>query len=408
MEILCERENLNRESELILLDNNATTAVDPYVIDYICCTMKKLAGNPSSIHEAGKQASKYINYARQSILKNLGGSDTGFIIFTSGATESNNLIILGLSEAFSNDPDSCFVTTPIEHPSVYKSFEKIKQKKLHKVKYLKVEKKTGRIDIDNLITIINNEKVVFVSVNYANHEIGTIQDIGKIAKICHEKGAFLHIDATQAVGKIPIDIKRLEIDYLSLSAHKFFGPKGIGALYISYNAPKPEPIMFGGDQEFFFRPGTHNVFGILGMAMALNLLVPNLPTIIKEEQNLKDYLLYKIEKLRQENLIPQYSINGDITFSLPGTISISFLNTDASDLVLFMSSNGICISKGSACKTQSKKASNVLKAIKLTPDEAEGTIRIGLSPKNTLQHIDKFITILERYYNLKSDSFKNK
>src|SRR3972149_2593588 len=281
----------------INLDNNATTFIDKRVILKIKESMENVHGNPSSAHDLGKEASMRIEKSRELIMKELGiTEDYGTLIFTSGATESNNIVILGLAETYEASK-KCFISTLIEHPCVLNAYRALQNKKFHNIRYIKVDE-YGLINKKSLETILKQHKVLLAS----------------------------HIDATQAIGKIPVNLKNLEVDYASFSGHKFYGPKGIGGLFIKNTVIKPKQIIYGGNQEFFLRPGTQNVHAIEGMALALQLANKEMNDFIKCELQLKDFLISNLKKLNDK--IPKFKINGHPHLVLPGTISITFIENN--------------------------------------------------------------------------------
>ena len=283
----------------INLDNNATTFIDKRVILKIKESMENVHGNPSSAHDLGKEASMRIEKSRELIMKELGiTEDYGTLIFTSGATESNNIVILGLAETYEASK-KCFISTLIEHPCVLNAYRALQNKKFHNIRYIKVDE-YGLINKKSLETILKQHKVLLASIIYANHEIGTIQEIKELARLCHKYNTLIHIDATQAIGKIPVNLKNLEVDYASFSGHKFYGPKGIGGLFIKNTVIKPKQIIYGGNQEFFLRPGTQNVHAIEGMALALQLANKEMNDFIKCELQLKDFLISNLKKLNDK------------------------------------------------------------------------------------------------------------
>jgi cysteine desulfurase len=362
--------------KVIYLDNHATTPCDPHVVDCMAPYFTSLYGNPSSGHYFGQESDDAIKVAIKQVNTLIKG-DYGDLIITSGATESNNLAILGVTKSFKpgSGKSRKIVTTLIEHKSVLAPIASLAEEGW-KVEFIPVGP-TGRIDIGEAKKIIG-EDTFLVSLQLANSEIGSIQPLAEIAAIAISSGTFTHCDASQAIGKIDIDVEALGIDFLSISAHKFYGPKGIGALWIKQGLKHSlRPIMFGGGSPGSLRPGTLPVPLIIGLGSACELI--NIEEAIKIGQlrNLFENLLLK--------RIPGIIINGNRDHRLPNNSNLTFPDVDAE--MLLANLPGLIASTGSACESGSIEPSRVLIAIGLTGDAAYSTIRIGIGRFNTESEI---------------------
>lgn len=344
----------------IYLDNAATTPIEEQVLKVMNETSKKYFANPSSQHTLGKESRKKLEEARETIAKFVNASPKE-IYFTSGGTESNNLAIKGVALAYPERKN--IITTEIEHPCILNSCREL-EKQGYKVDYLKPNKE-GLIDLKELEKKITN-KTLLVSVMFVNNEIGVIQDISRISKICREKKVFFHTDAVQAFGKLDIDVKKLGIDLLSASGHKINAPKGIGFLYVNEDV-KINSIINGGGQERGIRSGTENIVGAIAMAEA---------TKIKRE---KDSIKKSRDKIINElKKIKGTQINGSLTSRIYNNISVSFYGIEGESLMLLLDHEGIYVSTGSACNSTKLEESHVLKAIGVDEMYINGTIRISL------------------------------
>ncbi len=362
----------------IYLDNGASTFVSNEVINEMMPYFTNIYGNPSSLHSFGREANEALDLARDRIAKAI-GAKSNEIYFTSGATESNNWALLGLVEQYQNSDKKHIITSQIEHPSILETCKYL-EKKGYKITYLPVDS-DGLVSIAELLHNLNNDTLL-VSIMAANNEIGTIQNLKAIAKTVKEKGVIFHTDATQAIGAININVKEMGIDMLTLSGHKINGPKGIGALYIS-NDISIAPIMHGGSQERNLRGGTVNVAGAVGLGKACEIVCRD---IIINSQKLRRMRDYFVDKVMQT--IPYVKLNGNKFQRLPNSISLSFGMIEAEALMMMLDLEGIAVSVGSACSTGSIVPSHVLKAIKLSPELAAGTIRITISKNITKEDID--------------------
>jgi cysteine desulfurase len=372
-------------ADLIYLDNHATTPCDPLVVEAMLPYFSVVFANPSStLHEAGREAAASVADAREKVA-HLIGAQAGEIAFTSGATESNNIAIVGLANGAGKDRRR-IVTTAIEHKAVLASVEQLKSQGFDVI-VLPVAK-DGTVDVHAADESID-EDTLLVSLQAANNEIGTIQPVAEVGRIAHERGAFLHCDAAQAAGRIPVDVEAWNADLLSISAHKLYGPKGVGALYIRgglYALPL-SPVLVGGGQESGLRAGTLNVPGIVGLGEACSLCHEQLPGESMRVAALRD----RLEKAILE-AVPMVRRNGNLGHRLPGNSSLTFPAIDAEALVV--NSPDLAISTGSACTSGTLEPSYVLLAIGLGRDEASSTVRVGVGRFNTEEEIDKAVRLI--------------
>ncbi|MDH3277838.1 MAG: cysteine desulfurase [Nitrosopumilus sp.] len=366
---------------MIYLDNAASTKIHETVLKEMLPYLKEQYGNPSSIHRYGRNARKAVKKARKQIA-NLINADPSEILFTSGGTESNNMVLFGVKK----NPESRIITSSIEHDAILEPC-KILTKEGFDIIYLPVNN-YGLVDpliLKNNLT----ENTSLVSIMFGNNEVGTIQPIADLAKICKEKNILFHTDAVQAVGKIPIDVKKLGIDMLSISSHKINGPKGIGALYVR-NGISINPLILGGGQEKGLRSGTENVANIVGFGQACELARVNLLDNSAKMKGLRDYLSNKII---QE--IPEVTINGHPVNRLPNNVHLTFLGVNGEDLLIKLDENGIAASTGSACSVQIQKASHVLKSMGFSHEQITGSLRLTIGISNNLEEMDKVVEILK-------------
>ena len=379
--------------DLIYLDHHATTPCDPRVVEAMLPFFTQQFGNASSVHAAGRVAAAAVEVARGQVAA-LIGARSSEIFFTSGATESDNLAILGLAHAF-GDQRQRIVTTPIEHKAVLEPCRELEKQDFDLV-VLPVDH-VGTVDLSAAAAAIDGNTLL-VSIQAANHEIGTIQPVREVAALAHENGAFVHCDAAQAVGKIPLDVNLWDIDLLSLSAHKIYGPKGIGALYLRGGRRLGlAPLTFGGGQEHCLRPGTLNVPAIVGLGKACRLCAEEMRTEDARLSQLRDdfeaQLLTKIPNLRR---------NGDLQNRLPHNSSLTFPGIEADALLANLA--GLALSTGSACTAGAIEPSQVLSAIGLPRDEAYSTVRVGLGRGTTKEEVEvaagKIIIAFERLQDL--------
>ncbi|MBE1426023.1 cysteine desulfurase [Desulfomicrobium macestii] len=369
------------ENRTVYFDNNATTPLHPGVKEALIEGLE-IFGNPSSMHAFGREARERIEDAREKVASFI-GADADEILFVGSGSEANNTVLSLLhcdstrcSCALSGR--SGLVTTVIEHPCVLNTARDLGRKS-HEVTYLSVDKH-GRIDLEELRRAVT-DKVGMVSIMMANNEIGTIQDIKAAARIAHEGGALFHTDAVQSVGKIPVDVRDLDVDFLTISAHKLYGPKGIGALYVKKGAPYC-PLILGGHQEGGRRAGTENSLGIIGMGKAMELRA-----IEMEEEEKRLLELKNILKAGIAEAIPDALFMGHPEHCLPGTLSVSFAGAEGEAILLYLDLVGIAVSTGSACASGSLDPSHVIMATGVPVENAHGSVRISLGRENTLEDV---------------------
>lgn len=366
----------------LYLDNNATTQPDPEVVVAMLPYLTELYGNPSSMHTFGGQVGKAIQEARESLATLLGAEPTE-IIFTSCGTEGNNTAIRA---ALAAQPDrNHIITTQVEHPCVLNVCKQL-EKQGYKVTYLSVDRK-GQLDLMELEAALTGNTAL-VTTMYANNETGTIFPIEDIGALAKSYGATFHVDAVQAVGKIPLNLKASSIDLLTLSGHKLHAPKGVGALYVKRGF-RFRPFLLGGHQERGRRAGTENVAGIVGLGKAAELELREMAEATKREAKLRD----RLEKTLLAT-IPNCEVNGDIKHRLPNTTNIGFKYIEGEAILLSLDQYGICASSGSACTSGSLEPSHVLQAMGLPYTILHGSIRFSLSRYTTDQEIDKVLEVM--------------
>lgn len=366
--------------KIIYMDNAATTSLSPKVLEAILPFLKEDFGNPSTVYGIGKKARKKVEEARAAVAKAIGAMPKE-IFFTSGGTESDNWAIKGAAFAELKKGKNHIITSKIEHHAVLHTVQYL-AKYGFDITYLDVNK-NGLVNPEDVKNAIS-DKTALVTIMYANNEIGVIEPIETIGKICRDKGILFHTDAVQAIGHINIDVKKQNIDMLSLSAHKFHGPKGIGALYIKKGV-KIETFMEGGAQESGKRAGTENVPGIVGLGKAIEIACTDI-----NRKNMS--LIQKRDKLITELLkIERSRLNGDAEKRLPGNVNISFEGIEGESLLLLLDMAGICASSGSACTSGSLDPSHVLLAIGLPHEIAHGSLRLSIDESTTDEEIDYVI-----------------
>ncbi len=382
---------------MIYLDNAASTPINEHVLEEMLPYLQDQFGNPSSIHRYGRLAHKAIEKARKRVA-NLINADPSEIFFTSGGTESNNTALYGIMKKF---PKSQLVTTLIEHDAILEPCKKLKSQG-YDVVYLPVDG-YGLVSLKSLEDSIS-DKTKLVSIMFGNNEIGTMEPIGELAKICNSKKILFHTDAVQAVGKVPIDVKELGIDLLSISSHKINGPKGVGALYVKRGVSL-DPLIFGGGQENGLRSGTENVANIVGFGKACDIAKNNLSENIMLMKKLRDSL---VEQVNQE--IPSVTLNGHPEKRLPNNAHFTFLGINGEDLIIKLDENNIAASTGSACSVRTQKASHVLQALGFLHEQITGSLRLTVGITNTQEDIDQTVKVLKNVVSeLRSVSpFKNK
>ncbi len=361
----------------VYLDHSATTATDPKVLEKMLPYFSEVFGNASSQHTHGIDSAKAVENARMQVAKALSASPNE-IYFTSGGTESDNMAIRGVVEAYKQKGNHV-ITSAIEHHAVLETC-KMLEKQGVEVTYL-LPDSDGIISAEKVENAIK-DNTILVSIMTANSEIGTIQPIREIGAVCQEKKVIFHTDAVQAIGNIPLSVKDDNIDILSLSAHKFYGPKGVGAIYIR-NGVKVSRLMIGGEQERKMRAGTYNTPGIVGLGEAITLACANIDEYAKNVSKLRDYLAKRIV-----DEIPFCTINGTMDKRLPGNLNVTFDFIEGESILLLLDMDGISASSGSACSSGSIEPSHVLLSIGVPEDRASGTIRFSLGRENTLEQID--------------------
>ncbi|MCK4430705.1 MAG: IscS subfamily cysteine desulfurase [Candidatus Aminicenantes bacterium] len=358
------------------MDNNATTPIDPKVCEKMSQFLKEYFGNPSSLYPIGRKVKEIITEAREIIAKALGAKRTE-IIFTGSGTEADNFSIRGVLEACPEKNE--FITSAIEHPAVIETAIYLEKKGM-KVIYVPVDQ-YGIIDLDFLKDSITPQTAL-ISIMHANNELGTIQPVETVVKIAKEKEVLVHTDAVQSFGKINVNVDKLGVDLLSISAHKLYGPKGIGALYIR-KGTNILPLIYGGHQERQIRAGTENTAGIVGFGEAVRILLERGERDKKRIEKLADRLKKGIEEK-----IPKLKFNGHEKNRIKGTLNISFLGLEAEAILLALATKEIYVSTGSACSEGSEETSHVLSAIGLKPDVARSSIRMSLGRFNLEEDID--------------------
>jgi cysteine desulfurase len=363
----------------IYMDNHATTPMDPRVLEEMLpYFMEKFGNSASRNHSFGWAGEEGVETARERIAKLIGATPKE-IIFTSGATESDNLAIKGVAEMY-REKGNHIITAVTEHKAVLDTCKRL-EKYGYRVTYMAVGK-NGLIDLEELKRVMD-DKTILVSIMAANNEIGVVQPIAEIGKLCHERGVFFHTDATQAVGKIPIDVNKMNIDLMSISAHKMYGPKGVGALYVRRKNPRVQlaPGIDGGGHERGMRSGTLNVAGIVGLGKACAIASEEMAGEAVKLAGMRDRLRDKIM-----NQLDETYINGSWEHRLPGNLNISFAYVEGESLL--MGINDIAVSSGSACTSATLEPSYVLKALGTGDDLAHSSIRFGIGRFNTDAEID--------------------
>ena len=372
---------------MIYLDNAASTAVHPEVVKEMLPYFDIQYGNPSSIHQFGRKAKNAIEKARKQVAA-LIGAEPDEITFTSGATESNNTIFLGCPKFQGNKFElNHIITSSIEHDAVLEPLKEFVENGLQ-VTYLPVDEH-GLVNPDDITKSIN-EQTTIVSIMFANNEVGTIQPIKEISKICNKYQIPLHTDAVQAVGKVPINVKELGVDALSISSHKINGPKGVGALFIKKGLIIA-PEILGGGQENGMRSGTENVASIVGFGKACEIAREGLNENISHFKKLHSSILEKITKE-----ISHVKLNGHSEKRIFNNIHLTFLGVNGEDLIIKLDEYGIAASTGSACSIHTQKASHVLKAMGFNHEQITGSLRMSFGYLNTLDEVDQTIDVLKK------------
>ncbi len=366
---------------MIYLDNAATTKIDPQVLDAMMPYLTEQYGNPGTLYGLGLQAKKAVENARKQVADFIGAKPEQ-IIFTSGGTEANNLVFSGMEEHLKGIGKAGVIISQYEHDSVIRSARRLGQRGFD-VTYIRPDPE-GHINLNEVETALAVNRGL-VSVMYVNNETGSENDVKEIASVCKKRGELFHTDCVQAAGCYPIDVVEIGCDFLSISSHKIHGPKGVGALYVK-DPTILSPLIIGGkSQEFGLRGGTENVAGIVGFGKACELAKQNLHTTQNQCSILKQlFYNHLIEDMTNIGLSPDIvHINGEQIIKHGKTLNLRFDGVDAETLLLMLSTNGVCVSAGSACTSHESQPSHVLTAIGLTPDEARSSVRISFSKMNT-------------------------
>ncbi|MFB0551579.1 MAG: cysteine desulfurase NifS [Nitrososphaeria archaeon] len=373
-----------RTMRRVYMDHAATTPVDPLVVKAMLPYFSECFGNASSLHSLGRDAFEAVEAARQKVA-NLIGPEKKEIIFTSGGTESDNLAIKGV--AYKNrDKGNHIITSSIEHPAVLETCRHMESEGF-KVTYLPVDR-LGMINLADLEKAIT-EKTILITIMHGNNEIGTIEPVEEIGKIARERKVYFHTDAVQTVGKIPIDVKSMNADLLSMSAHKIYGPKGVGALYVAKGV-RCEPIIHGGGHERGMRSSTENVAGIVGLGESAELAKQRMATDMPYLTDLRDKLTKGVLESIQESYL-----NGHPSKRLPNNANFRFTAIEGESLIMGLDAKGIAGSTGSACSSKKLEASHVLLAIGLNEVEAHGSLRLTLGRENTDEDVEYVLNALQ-------------
>ena len=375
--------------EKIYLDHNATTPLHPEVLNAMLPALQDNFGNPSSIHSFGRSARVQLDEAREKVARLIGASSSE-IIFTSGGTEANNLALLGVAL---KDKEKKIITSKTEHPSVLNPCRQLEEQGVE-VHYLDVDR-FGRIDINNLESQIT-ESTALISLQHANSETGVLQDIKKVSELARSNGVLFHTDAVQSVAKIEFDLKDYPVDMLSISAHKFNGPKGVGALYLRKGTPALFAPVCGGSQEKKRRGGTENVAGIIGFGKACEMAIERVSTLeVSRVAELKDYFYNKVYEM-----IPSTQLFGDMQNSLPNTLNLGFAGVEGDTLLIALDMEGVAVSTGSACSSGTGLPSPVLQAMGLPDNKINSSIRFSLGCSTTKTELDSVLKTLVKAVSL--------
>lgn len=371
----------------VYLDNAATTRVHPEVVQAMLPYFTEQYGNPSSPHSWGQEAEAALMRARAQVAAALNAAKLEEIIFTGGGSESDNMVLRGVAHAYARKGRH-IITSAVEHHAVLHTLEAMEREGLAEVTYLPVDA-DGLVSVQDVADAIRPDTIL-VSIMFANNEVGTIMPVAEIGALCRERGVLFHTDAVQAVGHVPVDVQAQNIDLLSLSAHKFHGPKGIGALYVKKGVRVPALIL-GGAQERGKRAGTENVPGIVGLGAAIERASAHLEEHAAHMRGLRDRLIAGVEQR-----IPDVKLNGHRTKRLPGNVNFSIRYIEGESILLMLDINGVAASSGSACTSGSLDPSHVLLAMGLTHEVAHGSLRMTLSEFTTGQEIDYVLELLPK------------
>jgi cysteine desulfurase len=366
----------------IYLDHGATTQLNEEVFEAMKPYLFELYGNPSSLHFFGREVRKGMEEAREKVAAAI-GAESREIVFTSGGTESDNLAIRGVARA-QQKKGNHIITSAVEHHAVFDACQALKEEGFD-ITVIPVDE-TGMVSVKDVAAAIT-DKTILITIMLANNEVGTIQPVAEIGKLAREKGITFHTDAVQAIGNIPVNVDELNCDLLSLSGHKFYGPKGIGALYVR-KGTRLKVYSFGGSQERKLRPGTENVPGIIGLSKAIELAVNDIEQKTVRVAGLRDRLIDGLLKL------PDVRLNGHRTKRLPGNVNVSIQYVEGESLILSLDLKGIASSSGSACTSGSLDPSHVLLAMGLDHQTAHGSLRLTLGVENTEEEIDYVLEVI--------------
>ncbi|MBQ1821574.1 MAG: cysteine desulfurase NifS [Clostridia bacterium] len=369
----------------VYLDNAATTKVLPEVIEAMIPYYSEFYGNPSSFHSFARDAHKGLDDARKTVAKCLNAANPAEIYFTGGGSEGDNMILRGVAQAYRKKGNH-IITSKIEHHAILHTLQELEDKDLATVTYLDVDE-NGLVDPQAVKAAIRPDTIL-VSIMMANNEVGTIEPVKEIGAVCREAGVLFHTDAVQAVGHIPVDVQDMNIDLMTLTAHKFHGPKGVGAVYIKKGVRVPAMIT-GGGQENKKRAGTENVPGIVGLAKALEIQTENLEANVQKMTALRDKLIAGVEER-----IPAVHLNGHRTQRLPNNVNFGIRYIESESILLMLDLQGIAASSGSACTSGSLDPSHVLLAMGISHEEANGSLRMTLSEFTTEEEIDYVLEVL--------------
>ena len=371
--------------ERVYLDNDSTTKVLPEVVDAMLPYYTEYYGNPSSFHGFARDAHKGLDEARRTVAKCLNAADPSEIIFTGGGSEGDNMILRGVAHAYRKKGNH-IITTAIEHHAILHTLMAMENEGIATVTYLPVDQ-NGLVTPEQVREAIR-EDTVLVSVMFANNEVGTIEPIREIGVVCREAGVLFHTDAVQAVGHVPVDVQEMNIDLLTLTAHKFHGPTGIGAVYIKKGVRVPA-LVLGGSQENKKRAGTENIPGIVGLAAALQYQTEHLGENAEKMRKLRDKLISGVEEK-----IPDVTLNGHPVLRLPNNVNFCIRYIESESILLWLDMNGIAASSGSACTSGSLDPSHVLLAMGISHEAANGSLRMTLSELTTEEEIDYTLDVL--------------
>ena len=367
----------------VYLDNAATTRVKDEVVQTMLPYFTEYYGNPSSLHMFARDAGKGVETARKQLASAL-NADPQEIIFTGGGSESDNMVLRGIASSL-HKKGNHIITTAVEHHAILHTLQAMEREGKIEVTYLPVDE-YGYCSAEQVEHAIK-DSTILVSVMFANNEVGTIMPIKEIGAVCKKHGVLFHTDAVQAVGHVPIDVKDMNIDMLSLSGHKFHGPKGVGALYCRKGIRLPN-LIDGGAQERGHRAGTENIAAIVGLGVAIETACADIPGRAAKLCAMRDRLIAEISKMERVHL------NGDAAHRLPGNVNFSFEGVEGEALLLTLDAMGICASSGSACTSGSLDPSHVLLSIGLVHEVAHGSLRLTFSDYNTMEDVDYILKVL--------------